>query len=81
MSTNGDIFSSIIKAKIDKYSTGNIVSEEGKVVAVKVNVNYLLVTIKMGKLLFLLSKIKKDVMYIVFMLLLIKKTHQLYKQF
>ena len=39
MSTNGDIFSSIIKAKIDKYSTGNIVSEEGTVVAVKVNVN------------------------------------------
>ena len=39
MSTNGDIFSSIIKAKIDKYSTGNIVSEEGKVVTVKVNVN------------------------------------------
>lgn len=39
MSTNGDIFSSIIKAKIDKYSTGNVVSEEGKDVVVKVNVN------------------------------------------
>ena len=39
MSTNDDIFSSIIKAKIDKYSTGNVVSEEGKVVAVKVNMN------------------------------------------
>lgn len=39
MSTNGNIFCSIIKAKIDKYSTGNVVSEEGKVVAVKFNVN------------------------------------------
>ena len=34
MSTNSDIFGSIIKAKINKYSTGNVVSEEGKVVTV-----------------------------------------------
>ena len=39
MSTNGNIFCSIIKAKINKYSTGNVVSEEGKAVAVKVNAN------------------------------------------
>ena len=34
MSSNSDIFSSIIKAKIDKYATGNTISEEGKVISV-----------------------------------------------